>query len=323
MKHYNIPIFVPHFGCPHDCSFCNQKKITGQSTGVTPEDVRRIISEHLKTISGDIQTAFFGGSFTGIDESEQISLLEAANEFYDSGEISGIRISTRPDYISEEILDRMKKYHVTAIELGVQSMDNSVLAANNRGHNTADVIKAAELIKKYDIELGLQMMTGLFRSTPDKDFETGVKIAELSPATVRIYPTVVLDGTHLASLYKSGEYVPYELDATVELCSRLYSLFTENGIRIIRMGLQSTDIICEKGNILGGAYHSSFGELVLSRLWRNKIEEYVCGHIGEKKLTMKVPARYVSQAVGNKRENIKYIKEKYGTDIKITGEKFE
>ena len=167
------------------------------------------------------------------------------------------------------------------------------------------------------------MMTGLFRSTPDKDFETGVKIAELSPATVRIYPTVVLDGTHLASLYKSGEYVPYELDATVELCSRLYSLFTENGIRIIRMGLQSTDIICEKGNILGGAYHSSFGELVLSRLWRNKIEEYVCGHIGEKKLTMKVPARYVSQAVGNKRENIKYIKEKYGTDIKITGEKFE
>lgn len=283
--------------------------------------MQRIISEHLETMEGDVQAAFFGGSFTGIDEAEQINLLETAYEFYKAGKISGIRISTRPDYISEKILERLKKYHVTAIELGVQSMDNSVLAANNRGHTADDVIKASELIKQYDTELGLQMMTGLFKSTPEKDFETGVKIAELNPATVRIYPTVVLGGTRLAELYKSGEYVPYELDTTVELCSRLYGIFTEKNIRVIRMGLQSTDIICEKGNILGGAYHSSFGELVLSRLWRDRLEEYVREHTGEKSLIMRVPEKNVSQAVGNKRENIKYIKEKYGIDIKITGEK--
>lgn len=320
MRHYNIPIFVPHFGCPHDCSFCNQKKITGQSTGVTASEVKKTISEYIKTMHGDIQAAFFGGSFTGIDEQEQISLLEAADEFYKNGDISGIRVSTRPDYISEPILERLKKYHVTAVELGVQSMDNGVLAANNRGHIADDVVTAVELIGKYGIEIGLQMMTGLYKSTPEKDFETGVKIAELNPSTVRIYPTVVLEGTHLAKLYNSGEYVPYSLDTTVELCSRIYSLFESKNIRIIRMGLQSTDIICEKGSILGGAYHSSFGELVLSRLWRNREEEYVLKHIGQEDLTMNVPKKYVSQAVGNKRENIKYIKEKYGVNIKITGE---
>lgn len=321
MKHYNIPIFVPHFGCPHDCSFCNQKKITGQSSGVTPDDVKTIISEHLKTINGDIQAAFFGGSFTGIDTNEQIALLNAADEFYNSGYISGIRVSTRPDYISEEILERLKKYHVTAVELGVQSMDDEVLAANNRGHLAADVVKASELIKKYNIELGLQMMTGLYKSTPEKDFETGVKIASLKPKTVRIYPTVVLDGTHLATLYKSGEYIPYTLDTTIDLCSRLYGLFDSKNIRIIRMGLQSTDIICEKGSILGGAYHSSFGELVLSRLWRNKEEEYIKNHSGDKNPVMYVPKRCISQAIGNKRENIIYIKEKYGINLKIAGEK--
>lgn len=271
-------------------------------------------------MDGDIQAAFFGGSFTGIDETEQINLLEAAAEFYKSGYISGIRVSTRPDYISAEILERLKKYHVTAVELGVQSMDDTVLAANNRGHTASDVIKAAALIKEYDIELGLQMMTGLYKSTPEKDFETGVAIAALNPATVRIYPTVVLDGTHLAKLFESGEYVPYNLDTTVELCAKLYTLFTEKNIRVIRMGLQSTDIICEKGCILGGAYHSSFGELVLSKLWRNREEEYVKSNRAEKNLVMYVPKKNVSQAIGNKRENIKYINEKYGVNLKITGE---
>ena len=315
---------MPHEGCKNSCAFCDQRTISGSAAVPTVGEAREIIENHLATMNGFAeQIAFFGGSFTGISKEKQNEYLALAEEYIKKRCVRSIRLSTRPDYIDSETVKRLLSYGVKNIELGAQSMDNCVLKAANRGHSAEDVERASEIILNGGAVLGLQMMTGLFRSTPDKDFETGVKIAELSPATVRIYPTVVLDGTHLASLYKSGEYVPYELDATVELCSRLYSLFTENGIRIIRMGLQSTDIICEKGNILGGAYHSSFGELVLSRLWRNKIEEYVCGHIGEKKLTMKVPARYVSQAVGNKRENIKYIKEKYGTDIKITGEKFE
>ena len=319
MKHYNIPIFVPHIGCPHDCAFCNQKKITGQGSSTTSEDAVKIIEEHLLTFGEncDIQAAFFGGSFTGIPEDEQRKLLEAASGYIKEGKISGIRISTRPDYISEKILDMLKSYGVNSIELGVQSMSDSVLTANDRGHTAADVEKAAELIKSYGFELGLQMMTGLYKSDFDTDLETGRKIAALSPSTVRIYPTMVLGGTRLEELYRKGLYTPPSLDETVELCSLLYELFTEKNIRVIRMGLQATDTICEKGEIIAGAYHSAFGELVHSRIQRRFLED-MAKKCTTDFLEIKVPENMVSKTVGNKKENLKYIEEKYGINVKVT-----
>ncbi len=318
MRHYNIPVFVPHIGCPHDCAFCNQKKITGQGTATTPEDAERIITEHLETFEEgcEVQTAFFGGSFTGIPETEQRALLEAANKYIKEGKVSGIRISTRPDYISEKILDMLKSYNVTSIELGVQSMSDEVLRVNDRGHTAEDVIKAAELIREYGFEMGLQMMTGLYRSTFETDLETGRKIADLSPDTVRIYPTMVLGGTRLEELYTKNLYTPPGLDETVELCSLLYELFTEKNIRVIRMGLQATDTICEKGEIVAGAYHSAFGELVHSRIARRKLEK-VAKECTDGILEVFVPKNMISKTVGNKRENIRYIKEKYGINVEV------
>lgn len=83
-KEYVIPVFVPHLGCPNDCVFCNQKSISGQKKNITKEDARKTIDyflENIKDKEGEKEIAFFGGSFTGIDEKIQNELLELANEY--------------------------------------------------------------------------------------------------------------------------------------------------------------------------------------------------------------------------------------------------
>lgn len=282
---------------------------------MTPEEAEDIIIRHLSTIpeGSRVDVAFFGGSFTGIPVEKQKSLLEIANKYLKSSKITGIRLSTRPDYISNEILDILKRYGVTSVELGVQSMDDEVLKRNERGHTSESVYKAVRILKDYNFEIGLQMMTGMYGSTFEKDIETGEKIASLSPATVRIYPTIVLENTKLAEFYRNGDYVPPPLEDTINVSSKLYKLFDDKNIRVIRMGLQSTDNISEKGNIVAGPYHSSFGELVLSRLMRDKLEEKAKHASGT--LIINSEPCMVSKIVGNKRENIRYIKEKYNVDI--------
>ncbi|MBR7061045.1 MAG: radical SAM protein [Eubacterium sp.] len=192
MKKGNISIFVPHLGCPKQCSFCNQKTITGKQNQPTPEDVEKALETALKRRGYEYEIAFFGGSFTAIDRQYMISLLEAAFPYIENGSVKGIRISTRPDCIDTETLDILKKYGVSSIELGAQSMDDEVLQANLRGHTAKDVENASKLIKEYGFELGLQMMTGLYKDTDEKAIETAKKIIALKPETVRIYPTVVL-----------------------------------------------------------------------------------------------------------------------------------
>ncbi|MBQ3903792.1 MAG: radical SAM protein, partial [Eubacterium sp.] len=208
MKKGNISIFVPHNGCPQQCSFCNQKTITGQAYQPTAKDVDEAVQKALRKKGYKFEIAFFGGSFTAIDRAYMTELLDAAEPYVKSGAVSGIRISTRPDYIDDEILTLLKSKGVTAIELGAQSMDDEVLSANLRGHTAADVVNASKLIKSYGFELGLQMMTGLYLDTDEKDIETARKIIELKPETVRIYPTVVLKGTYLEELYDGKAYRP-------------------------------------------------------------------------------------------------------------------
>lgn len=320
MKHYNIPIFVPHSGCPHDCSFCNQKSITGKIKEDTPAETRNFIESCLSTMKAgaDIEIAFFGGSFTGIEIERQKSLLSVAESYKTAGKVNGIRLSTRPDYISKPILDMLDSYGVTAVELGVQSMDDEVLQLNNRGHTAWQVKESAALIRRYNFELGLQMMTGLYGSTPEKDIETAERIAELAPDIVRIYPTMVLEDTYLHRLYKNGRYIPQNLEQSVDVCAEIYKIFTGKGIKILRIGLQSTDIVCEKGKIAAGAYHSAFGELVQSRVIRRELEKKI--KPGEAKLVVEAPKSMISKIVGNKKENVIYFKNKYNVDLEVNYE---
>ncbi len=309
MKKGNISIFVPHQGCPCACSFCNQKTITGKTFLPDAEYVDKTVKTALSKKGYDYEIAFFGGSFTAIDRDYMLELLSAAYPYVKSGEVSGIRISTRPDCITEEILDLLKKYGVTSIELGAQSMDDEVLEANRRGHTAQDVLNASEMIKNAGFELGLQMMTGLYKDTAEKSLETAKKIIEINPQTVRIYPTVVLKNTYLAELYLSDEYKPLNVDDSVELCAVLVPMFEKAGIRVIRLGLHSGSDI--KENMLAGGFHDSFGELVKSRMMVNKILE-----LSPADYQVFVNPRSISKLKGNGKRNIYLLMER-GYNIKI------
>lgn len=309
MKKGNISIFVANLGCPCACSFCNQKTITGKNDCPTAQDVKNAVETALKHNNYEYEIAFFGGSFTAIDRDYMIELLESAYPYKAKGLVSGIRISTRPDCISREILDILKKYGVTSIELGAQSMDNTVLTANRRGHTAEDVVNACKLIREYGFELGLQMMTGLYLDTPEKSIYTAEKIIELHPDTVRIYPTVVLKGTYLAELYIEGKYNPLGVDDSAQLCSVLVRMFEKENIKVIRVGLHSGKEI--KENMLAGAFHDSFGEIVKSKIMLNKILEYPPGDY-----KIFVNPRSISKLKGNNKSNIYFLIEN-GYNIEI------
>lgn len=301
-KHANIAIFVPHLGCPRQCSFCEQRTITGQTEVPTPEDVlaaAKTASESLPDCGG-AEIAFFGGSFTAIDRGYMLSLLKAAKWAVDRYGFKGVRCSTRPDAIDDEIIDILKEHRVTAVELGAQSMDDGVLAANRRGHTAEDTRTAAGLICRAGLELGLQMMTGLYTDTDEKALETAGEFLKLGPATVRVYPTIVLPGTELYRLYKAGEYRPQELSEAVELCAKLLELFEGAGVRVIRMGLHPGRELEER--MAAGPYHQAFRQLVESRRLLLKLLERL-GEPGEYQVM--VNPRDISTVLGQGRENVR------------------
>ena len=272
MRHANVALFVPNNGCLHRCSFCNQRSITGELSQPSPRDVVRAAETAEKSLgerAKDAEIAFFGGSFTAVERGYMVSLLEAAAPFVRSGTFAGIRISTRPDCIDPDILSLLKRYGVTAIELGAQSMDDRVLSLNGRGHTAARVEEASRLIRAGGFSLGLQMMTGLYGDTPEGAFRTAEKLAALNPDTVRVYPTVVLRGTELGDRYLAGEYRPPELDETVSLCARLLDFFEEKGIAVIRLGLHASPEL--ERDRLAGPWHPAFRELCESRRMLLKI----------------------------------------------------
>lgn len=324
---FHIPVFVPHKGCPHDCVFCNQRRITGQVKEMTPNDARFVIESHLKTIEEKykkderyVEIAFFGGSFTAIDIEKQIALLSLANEYVVSGRVDALRCSTRPDCISDEVLCVAKKYSMNNIELGVQSADDEVLSLCERGHNFEDVVKASKMIKERKINLGLQMMTGLPGDTREKSLETAKKIIALKPKCVRIYPTLVMDGTWLADMYKAGSYTPQTVDEAAKLCSEIVPLFADAGIEILRIALQTTENVNEKTVI--GPYHPAFAEIVYSMIKRNDTEKYILeNNISNCELKIACKKSDISKVIGHKKSNTKYFKEKYNIDIKVIEKK--
>lgn len=318
MKHANISIFVPHIGCPHRCSFCDQRTISGTQKAPSGDDVREICAKALNEVKSPENTeiAFFGGSFTAIPQKYMLELLTSAGEFIGDGKFKGIRISTRPDYITPEILDILQEYGVTAIELGAQSMVNHVLEANERGHTAEDVYRASDLIKSYGFELGLQMMVGLYKSSVYDELGTMEKIIEIHPDTVRIYPVVILKNTKLGELYKSGKYRTFSFEQVVNMTSSAVNEFERNGIRVIKCGLHASEFV-EK-DMVGGFYHPAFREICEGLIYRKNMEYHINGT--DKNYIFAVNPSCISKAVGQKKSNIEYFI-KQGIEIKIIGDK--
>ena len=300
-----IPVFVPHLGCPYACVFCNQRRISGAERPATAQTVKKAIEQAaaLPRNGAKRQLAFYGGSFTAIDEAAQTELLAAAKDAMDQGMIDSIRLSTRPDAIDERVLLRLSQYGVETVELGAQSMDEEVLSLSGRGHTADDVKRASRLIRAAGFRLILQMMTGLPGDTPEKDMETARQLIALRPDGVRIYPTVIVRDTALFELWRRGLYREHTVEDAVEICSRLLPLFDGAGIPVIRLGLNPTEEL-SGGAAAGGAYHPALGELVKSRILYHRALELLTPYAGARRAVLAVSAQRLSQMIGQHRQNL-------------------
>ena len=320
-RHANVAIFVPHAGCPHDCCFCDQRTIAGVTAAPTPADVTAACERALATLAEGVKAriAFFGGSFTAIEPTYRCALLEAAQPFLETGRFDGITASTRPDAVDDTVITELKRYGVTALELGAQSMDDRVLQAAGRGHTAADTVRAAACIKRHGLSLGLQMMTGLPADTADGALQTAKALAELEPDTMRIYPTVVLRGTALEAMMRSGVYMPPTPEESVALCAKLLHFFEcECGIPVIRLGLHDGEDLRERA--VAGAYHPAFRELCEGQLYVSTALS-VLTRMGpsEGSITLAVAPSAISKMIGQHRANIATLAA-HGYTVRVVGD---
>ena len=316
-KHITVPVFIPHTGCPHTCAFCNQWQTSNAGKIPNENDILETVDIYLANADDNIyrELAFFGGSFTGIPVNEQIRYLSTAMELSKQGKIQGIRLSTRPDYIDNEILDRLESFGVTTIELGAQSFDEDVLKLSKRGHSIDDIIESAHLIKSRGFQLGIQLMPGLPGDSFKKSVNSANMAADLKPSCARIYPTVVLENTELEVMYSNGVFTPLTLDEAVAISAEIYRILTSHDIDIIRMGLHP--FAPEQENkIISGPYHTAFGFLVKSYIKKNILETtlrnlLITNKTQPNEIHIILPEKEKEEYIGMKKQNIEYLKTEF------------
>jgi histone acetyltransferase (RNA polymerase elongator complex component) len=314
-----VPLFIPHRGCPHRCVFCNQTSITGLQDGFhSKEEVRERITAFLGFRGkqrGATEVAFYGGSFLGLPKTYRKLLLEEAQSFVEKGLVDGIRFSTRPDTVTTAALRELAPYTICTIEVGAQSMNDAVLAVSQRGHTGADTRRAVEILKTCDVQVGLQLMPGLPGATRESILDTGRQVAALRPDFVRIYPTVVVKDTVLAKWHRSGRFAPLSLSQAVDLTKRLYVIFANAYIPVIRMGLQPSSSLRARGQVVAGPFHPAFGHLVHSALFLDLATEALASEKDlSRKVALKVHPSDVPKLVGQKRENIRHLAARFHLD---------
>ena len=322
MKQTNISVFVPHYGCPHRCTFCDQRSISGAQAPPSAEEVAALLdgqAPHLRDTETRAEIAFFGGSFTGIGEEYMRSLLTAARDAVRRypDVYTGIRCSTRPDFIDDRILGILEEYGMTAVELGAQSMNAEVLRLNERGHSPEDVERAAAMIRERGFSLGLQMMTGLYGDKPGYCYETAERFIAMKADTVRVYPTVILDGTRLGELYRAGEYRTFTFDETIDICAQLLRMFDAAGIPVIRLGLHASAEV--EAKMLGGVYHPALREIAESRIFYGDMLAEMKRLGGTRFIVYTDPAN-ISRVSGQRKENRRRLGE-LGYTFEIKSEK--
>ena len=306
MRHVNIPIFIPHLGCPNQCVFCNQRTISGVDE-FSADSVIPIIEGALSTVSADdeVEIAFFGGSFTGIDRELMVELLRIAHGYISDGRVKSVRCSTRPDYINQEILDVLKKYGVKTIELGLQSTSEDVLEISKRGHNFEAERKSCELIVQNGFDLVGQMMIGLPLSDSEREIQTARFIVSVGAVGARIYPTVVFRETELCQMTLDGRYTPLSLDEAVTRSALALEIFLDAGVKVIRIGLQSSDNLIDDSSYVAGPNHSALGELVIGEVYYNKICKQLldADASGDDNINILVAKGSLSKAIGQNKKN--------------------
>lgn len=313
-----LPFFIPHIGCPYICVFCNQPRISGHQEMVTPAIIEQSIQEAIAEQGqmGQWEVAYFGGSFTAIPRELQDTLLAPATEAYRKGWIRNIRISTRPDAICIERLQELYEAGVRTIELGVQTLNDSMLIDAKRGHTVKDVKLACTHIRKQGITLGIQLLPGLPGETWQTLVETAVRASRLQADICRIYPVLVIEDTELADRVRQGSYTPLTIEEAVAYSAFLKTYLEKQGTEVIRVGLQSTEDFDAGRGIVGGPYAPAFGELVVNYQVRQHLQQTIEEHreVFEDPVSVKVEyARALTSKVrGLKNSNILYFMEQYG-----------
>lgn len=320
MKPLIIPIFISHSGCPHRCIFCDQEKITSQPVQpVGSDNVREVLEQAINSSKFDIrrnpEVAFYGGTFTGLPKDRMTGLLEAVSPYIRDRFINSIRVSTRPDFIDEERLKILRSFHVSTVELGVQSLDEDVLSMARRGHTAGDVIRAVQTLKRGGFEVGIQLMPGLPGDSEETFRATIEKTIDLDPDMVRVYPALVIKGTGLARMYAEGSYRPLTLEEGVDLCAQGVARLEANGIPVIRIGLMSSPSLLEEGRIVSGPWHPAFGFLVRSAIHQKVIEADLPAPGTAEGIRIFAPAREISLIRGYKNRGIRIIEEKTGAKV--------
>lgn len=314
-----VPLFIPNQGCPHRCVYCRQENITGrQDRLLDASEVEEILSRAVRSPRFDSakapQIAFYGGTFTSLPERTLQDLLGAAYRFVQKGMFGSIRVSTRPDALNPETLSRMRTCGVTLVELGVQSMDAEVLRRTRRGYTARHVEKAVERLRHYGFRVGAQLMPGLPGDSEERFLETVRRVAALRPAVVRLYPTIVIQGTVLAAWYREGRYRPLSLDRAVALCAKSCAYLEARGIPVIRMGLQAAPSLEQTGGILAGPWHPAFGFLVRTRLYQEKLERLLPGAGCAKSLRIRVHPRDIPLVRGHRNRALQELERRTRAD---------
>lgn len=321
-----VPVFIPHAGCPHRCIFCNQRLVTGHSEKhLEAGNEFSSVSEWLRfrrRCRGPAEIAFFGGNFLGLPADRIRYLLTAASEWVRRGEFDGIRFSTRPDTVSRQTLDLINGFPVKCVELGAQSMNDGVLRRSRRGHTAAETAGAVQHLKARGYDIGLQLMVGLPGDDEVRLLETGRRIADLNPAFVRIYPTLVLDGSVLAMWFRTGRYRPLSLEEAVYLTMKVYRFFRQCGIPVIRTGLQASDDLADGRGVLAGPFHPAFGHLVQGACYLAAVREALCRQpvLGDT-IELHVHPRAIACARGLGNANCAALKREFGySEVRIVAD---
>jgi histone acetyltransferase (RNA polymerase elongator complex component) len=314
-RHFTIPVFIPMEACPFQCIFCDQDRISGRTAVPSAEDVISILHQHLPTIpekNVEIEVGFFGGTFTGLSPERQRSYFDTILPFIKDGRIKGIRLSTRPDFISPGILDLLRKYPVKTIELGAQSMDDEVLKRSGRGHTSNETENASRMILEAGFSLGLQMMVGLPGDTEEKSVNTAKKIVELGASETRIYPVIVIKGTPLEDLFRAGKYIPMELEEAIRMTKNIVRVFDESNVRIIRIGLHPSEGLLNRNDYIAGPFHPSFRELVITSVWTDRFRNLFNEKPGES-IEIRVNPAELNPAIGYYGKNRKLLEKHFRT----------
>ncbi len=316
-KHYTIPIFIPELACPFRCIYCDQHKITGKVEMPEPEGVHEIIEKHLASFPKRkkvIEIGFFGGNFTGIPFEKQEEYLAIASTYMNDEKVQGIRLSTRPDYINEQAIKLLKKYKVSTVELGAQSMVDEVLIASSRGHSVEDTIRASQMIKGANIRLGLQMMIGLPGDSLEYDLQTAASFVELQANDARIYPTLVIRGTTLEDMYKDGSYMPLSMEDAVLRSASVLRILEQGNVKIIKMGLHPSDAFISGDELVAGPFHEAFRELVMTEIWAEEFTP-LRQRSEHRHIEIEVAPRQFNFAIGYAAKNKKTLLEFYDTVV--------